>query len=430
MENNIYDGEIGVNNGTWQPAPQDSVEPNTEYRRGQEMLSTLDDLSESAANGLDKACESEEKTEELTMTIGDQIVLRPDFCFDGGTLPFGWECSDYSIVGINPTQSLSQAQIQAMSVGEAKVTATSVYPELCKGSVTWNVTVKGVHETPEAPKKDNEVLIEEFTDALKSGGDVTLEDDIQITTKLALAKPANVDLSGNTITNQTPGGDAIQLGAGEFTIKNGVIDNTIGGGASAGIYLNSSKGTTLTVEDLDVTAAYPLYLNNATIPPVVTIKSGVYTSPFDKGVAVYVEKGGKAIIEGGVFTSNGHPTDFLLNLKDTIRKPTTDKDPVEFIEVRGGKFYNFNPEDNKSEGEGTDYVAPGYIVGSYTKGDDTIYVVEKYTEQPDVDIDGPEGTPVTWNISKAKARLGITEIDADKEEKKEEEEEQKPDFEF
>ncbi|MCH5166918.1 MAG: hypothetical protein J1F35_03410 [Erysipelotrichales bacterium] len=246
------------------------------------------------------------------------------------------------------------------------------------------------------------VVIDRTAQILKeivAGGDYTLPEDIDITSKIALAKPTNLDLNNHTITNKTPGGDAIQLGAGEFTFKNGTIDNVIGGGASAGIYVNSSKGNNITLENMTIKATYPVYLNNA-INPVCTIKSGTYISPYDKGVAVYVEKGGKAIIEGGYFSTDGHDSSFLLNLKDNIREPNTDKKPIEFIEVRGGTFVNFNPENNASEGAGTNYVPDDYIVGSYKEGENTIYIVEKYNNQPDVDFDGPNGATITWNTEK------------------------------
>lgn len=234
---------------------------------------------------------------------------------------------------------------------------------------------------------------------ITAGGDYVLPDDIDITAKIALARPTNLDLNNHTITNKTPNGDAIQLGGGDFTFKNGTIENVIGGAGYAGIYANSSKGNNIVLENMTIRASYPVYLNNA-INPVCVIKSGTYISPFDKGVAVYVEKGGKAIIEGGYFSTDGHDSSFLLNLKDNIREPNTDKKPIEFIEVRGGTFVNFNPENNASEGPGTNYVPDDYIVGSYKDGEDTIYIVEKYNNHTDFDFNGPNGATIEWNTDK------------------------------
>lgn len=214
---------------------------------------------------------------------------------------------------------------------------------------------------------------EEVISSITAGGDVNLPISLNITSKIALAKPTNLNLNGHTIRNETPGGDAIQLGGGAFSFKNGAIDNTVGGGATAGIYANSSKGNNIVLEDMDITATYPVYLNNATGQPECVIKSGKFVSPFDKGVAVYVEKGGHAVIEGGYFSTEGHDSSFLLNLKDSLR----DKPANEYITVKGGKFVNFNPADCNTEGSNTNFVADGYRVIHYPVGEDIIYEVIK-----------------------------------------------------
>lgn len=288
------------------------------------------------------------------------------------------------------------------------------------------VTLTGLNNDTEEPEELP--TVEEVLTELKAGGDVVLPMDLNITSKIALAKPTNLDLNGKTIKNETPGGDAIQLGGGDFAFSNGTIDNEIGGAGYAGVYMNSSKGNNVVLENMTIRASYPVYLNNA-VNPNLTIKSGTYIAPFDKGVAVYVEKGGHVTIEGGLFTTEGRDSSFLLNLKDAIRTPNTDKKPVEFIEVKGGTFVNFNPEDNAAEGPGTDFVAPGYIVGKYQKGDDTMYIVEKYNDHTDFNFDGPDGATVEYNVDKAKARMGLIEpvVEEPAEEKKEESDN---DFEF
>lgn len=246
--------------------------------------------------------------------------------------------------------------LSAEEMAELHMTQHEAVAEMLAGDDEDTDTPTEPEPDPD-PEKTPEQIAEEFTTALKAGGDVTLEGDIAITAKLALAKPATVDFGGYTVKNETVGGDAIQLGGGDFTFKNGVIDNVAGGGSSAGIYANSSKGNNITLEDMKITAAYPVYLNNATGQPACTIKSGKYVSPNDKGVAVYVEKGGKVTIEGGEFGTDGHPSDFVLNILDATRK---DKEVRDFILVKGGKFYGFDPANNASEGPGTNYVADGY----------------------------------------------------------------------
>lgn len=72
---------------------------------------------------------------------------------------------------------------------------------------------------------------------------------------------------------------------------------------------------------------------------------------------IYVEnvgKAGKVEIYGGTFTnaqgSNGHS--FVLNQDDQLTEKC--------ITVYGGTFIGFNPADNSSDGEHTNYVAEGY----------------------------------------------------------------------
>ena len=45
--------------------------------------------------------------------------------------------------------------------------------------------------------------------------------------------------------------------------------------------------------------------------------------------------------------------------------------------VTGGKFYDFNPADNKAEGEHTSFVPEGYHVETSTDGESTVYTVKK-----------------------------------------------------
>jgi hypothetical protein len=78
---------------------------------------------------------------------------------------------------------------------------------------------------------------------------------------------------------------------------------------------------------------------------------------------IYASAGGKVYIYDGEFhanerqegvsgTANKHSA---LNVKDSDYKSG-----VSEIVVYGGKFYGFNPENNLSEGPGTNFVAEGY----------------------------------------------------------------------
>lgn len=88
---------------------------------------------------------------------------------------------------------------------------------------------------------------------------------------------------------------------------------------------------------------------------------------------IYVEnmgKAGKVEIYGGTFTnaqgSNGHS--FVLNQDDQLTEKC--------ITVYGGTFIGFNPADNTSDGEHTNYVAEGYKSVKISESPDTWQVVD------------------------------------------------------
>lgn len=88
---------------------------------------------------------------------------------------------------------------------------------------------------------------------------------------------------------------------------------------------------------------------------------------------IYVEnvgKAGKVEIYGGTFTnaqgSNGHS--FVLNQDDQLTEKC--------ITVYGGTFIGFNPADNTSDGEHTNYVATGYKSVKISESPETWEVVD------------------------------------------------------
>ena len=114
----------------------------------------------------------------------------------------------------------------------------------------------------------------------------------------------------------------------------------------------------------------------------LTITSGAYIAKANDCFAVDVQDGGHLVIEDGHFNGNVHAVyvyegvaeikggtfevqqkysdaekadEFVLNCYDANRKNGTAK-----IIVTGGTFIGFNPGDCKAEGNGTNFVAPGY----------------------------------------------------------------------
>ena len=114
----------------------------------------------------------------------------------------------------------------------------------------------------------------------------------------------------------------------------------------------------------------------------LTITSGAYIAKANDCYAVDVQDGGHLVIEDGHFNGNVHAVyvyegvaeikggtfevqqkysdadkadELVLNCYDANRKNGTAK-----IIVTGGTFIGFNPGDCKAEGNGTNFVAPGY----------------------------------------------------------------------
>lgn len=93
----------------------------------------------------------------------------------------------------------------------------------------------------------------------------------------------------------------------------------------------------------------------------ITINGGKFINGGEGSDLIYASAGGQVIINGGEF----HPSQKQEGVTGTADKYTAlnikDKDrDTSSIVVYGGKFYNFNPADNKSEGPGTNFVAEGY----------------------------------------------------------------------
>lgn len=114
----------------------------------------------------------------------------------------------------------------------------------------------------------------------------------------------------------------------------------------------------------------------------LTITSGAYIAKANDCYAVDVQDGGHLVIEDGHYNGNIHAVyvyegvaeikggtfevqqkysdadkadEFVLNCYDANRENGTAK-----IIVTGGTFIGFNPGDCKAEGNGTNFVAPGY----------------------------------------------------------------------
>ena len=198
-------------------------------------------------------------------------------------------------------------------------------------------------------------------DALKAGGDISVEKDVPtsgtdtLSARTIITKPTNLNLKGKIVSPDNMGNNSTNFVA-LVVDANTTIDAAANGGIDTG-----------------VNGGYAINVRNGA---KLTINSGYY---YGGGTAVQVQEG-ELVINGGFFAVEpySNPTygyEYLLNCIDSAYKDGTAK-----ITVKGGTFVNFNPADCKAEGAGTNFVAEGYTVISETQANgDVWYTVVKGT---------------------------------------------------
>ena len=167
--------------------------------------------------------------------------------------------------------------------------------------------------------------------AFEYGGEVTLQGDMTVGHTLYVKKDATLNLNGYTLKNH----------------KDNVYTDLIIVEKGATLTINGNG----TLEAVTGNDGYAVIAEGTVIINGGTIKSGVDAAG-EPNAVVYARGEGKVFVNGGTFP-NDNASKFVLNKKDADRATTT-------IEVRGGKFFNFNPENNLAEGANTNFMAPGY----------------------------------------------------------------------
>lgn len=233
---------------------------------------------------------------------------------------------------------------------------------------------------------------DDLVNVIKNGGDVIAVTDIKSSTDITLTKNTNLDLNGHSIDSVGSNyGDNVTIGnSANVIIKNGTInpsEKASSENQSATLMIGTKYPVNVTLDNVTVIGhPYPVYMNNTSGNANLTINSGHYytdipvTDINSESPAVYVGKdGNKVKINGGTFGKNGETCRYLLNINDSLTKKDGERivDPRKYIEVTGGSFYNFDPSNCISEGEGTNFVADGYKVVSEQIGVDIIYKVIK-----------------------------------------------------
>ena len=184
--------------------------------------------------------------------------------------------------------------------------------------------------------------VEELAEAIAVGGQVNIAQDIDA--------PTGFEVNTDTVitNNKVISVSEDTEGNGVFTVTNGIL--TLEG-----------KGTINGLGKNDWSMAVWAKENGKVI-----INDGYFTNVGAESVEdsehfdlIYVSGNGQVEINGGEFKCETPA--WTLNIKDKDRSTAS-------IVVKGGKFHGFDPSNCKSEGDNTNFVAPGYKVVEESEG--------------------------------------------------------------
>lgn len=174
--------------------------------------------------------------------------------------------------------------------------------------------------------------LEELTEAIANGGNITITESIDAPTAFVISTDTTITNNGElTISEDTVGDGVFKVVEGTLTLDgNGIINGLDKSGWSMAVW--------------------------ATDNGKVVIKNGYFTnvgahSPEDSEHydLIYASNNGQVEILGGEFKCE--TPKWTLNIKNASRETAS-------IVVKGGKFHGFNP----MEAEEGNFVAPGYKV--------------------------------------------------------------------
>ena len=292
---------------------------------------------------------------KFTVKIGDAAPVALED-WDGKLLPAGAERT-------GDTQDADIGETAAITIiGEMDKNAGNNYKNLTLDGIV--ITVYATQMGYESDSKDNTYdnaatyypVIDEagLKDALKAGGDISVEKDVPTSgndtlgARTIITKPTNLNLKGKIVSPDNMGNNSTN-----FTALMVAADTTIDAAANGGI-------------DTGVNGGYAI---NVLSGAKLTINSGYY---YGGGTAVQVQKG-ELVINGGFFAVEpySNPTygyKFLLNCIDAAYRDGTAK-----ITVKGGTFVNFDPSDSASENPHGNFVAEGYSVIKETQANGDVW---------------------------------------------------------
>ena len=245
--------------------------------------------------------------------------------------------ADKQLVDLEFTVKAADGSTRTLPVSAVPVQRnyrTNIYGSLLTNSVNINVEIVPAFEEPDYEMDD----VARVVAALSAGHSVKLDKDLTPGKTMAIdlkdGASVTLDLNGHTIANTTDvwnGNDWSLIsvrGNGTLTIKGGT--------------LKAKENDCFAMDVFDKTAN-------------LIIEDGKYIG---NAHTVYVYEGNLKI-KGGEFSiqqlSSQGNYEFTINCYDSSYKSG-----IATVEISGGKFLKFNPGDNRAEGNGTNFLAPGY----------------------------------------------------------------------
>lgn len=203
--------------------------------------------------------------------------------------------------------------------------------------------------------------IAEAVEAAKDGDTITVVAGSSLDNTVIIDKDITLDLNGNAVyANNVNVEETAFLVSGNVTVKNGTID-TRAVGVYAFIVGSADESGSLIIENgmyyAQTSAVFVTYGN-------LTVLDGEFQ------IKPYKEVVGKDEENNDILEDNYN---YLLDCNDDNYLSGNAE-----IEVKGGKFHNFNPADNKAEGIETSFVPENCYVEENLSDTNTVYTVKRH----------------------------------------------------
>ncbi len=262
---------------------------------------------------------------------------------DGGVLPAG-DITYNSLAQVYMTAAATNEDVEALDGNgngtyDILVVSQAVQSEGFADAEAALDAGFGDITTTDHPWAEDDVITvstaDDFKAVIKKGGNVVVNAAMDLT-----ADP----ITGNVVKKDT----VINFQDNELSYTADYVDG-MNGTQIAALTLENDADLTVLNGNINATSSYGIYAKNGNLH----INSGTFTA----GTSVIQVKEGIVNISGGTFKCTSDDKRYLLNCIDADYKNGNAK-----IIVSGGTFIGFDPSNNASEGEGTNYVAEGFKV--------------------------------------------------------------------